>query len=198
MPKKSFLKMKKMYRDVLIKSAIEVFNSKDYQALKVADFCKGMDLPTGTFYEYFENKEDLCVYLASLAYEKKFEALGKDNIALFAYEKEGFRLLSDEMDEIGDITYDKILHCGVGFFARLFDEYLLDMMMPYNKEGIQEKIEEGVYRGDINVELVSYITALLSTFILHYFDKYEVTQNKEREDIIMGMLRAVDGILRKK
>ena len=102
------------------------------------------------------------------------------------------------MDEIGDITYDKILHCGVGFFARLFDEYLLDMMMPYNKEGIQEKIEEGVYRGDINVELVSYITALLSTFILHYFDKYEVTQNKEREDIIMGMLRAVDGILRKK
>lgn len=198
MPKKSFFKIRKAYRDVLIQMAMDVFNSKDYQSLKVSDFCKGMDLPTGTFYEYFENKEDLCVYLASLAYEKKFAVSGKDNVALFSYEKEGFTLISDEVEEIGGITYDKILHCGVGFFARLFDEYLLDMMMPYNREGLQEKIDAGIYRDDIDVEMTSYMIALLSTFSLHYFDKYKITDKEKQEETTMKLITAVDQLLKKK
>ena len=198
MPKKSFFRLRKAYQDVLIQMAADVFNSKDYQSLKVSDFCKGMDLPTGTFYEYFENKEDLCVYLASLAYGKKFAALGKDNVVLFSYEKEGFSLMSPEIEEIGGITYDKILHCGVGFFARLFDEYLLDMMMPYNKEGLQEKINAGIYREDMDVEMASYMIALLSTFSLHYFDRYKINDEEKQEEIIMKLITAVDELLKKK
>ncbi len=197
MPKKSFFRLRKAYQDVLIQMAADVFNSKDYQSLKVSDFCKGMDLPTGTFYEYFENKEDLCVYLASLAYGKKFAALGKDNVVLFSYEKEGFSLMSPEIEEIGGITYDKILHCGVGFFARLFDEYLLDMMMPYNKEGLQEKINAGIYREDMDVEMASYMIALLSTFSLHYFDRYKINDEEKQEEIIMKLITAVDELLKK-
>lgn len=90
----------------MIKLATEVFNSRDYKSLKVADFCKGMDLPTGTFYEYFENIEDLCVYLASLTFQKKFDELGKNNIALFTYEEEGFAIEKKEEDT-AEITYEK-------------------------------------------------------------------------------------------
>lgn len=197
MPKPGFYRIRKNYRDVLIKLATEVFNSKEYKSLKVADFCRGMDLPAGTFYEYFENMEDLCVYLASLTFQKKFDELGKNNIALFTYEEEGF-VIEKKEENPPEITYEKILHCGIGFFAKLFDEYLLDMMTPFIEEGIRERMADGRYRDDIDINMASYLIALLSTFDLHYFDKYQITEEKKQEEAIVRLLGAVDLILKRK
>ncbi|MGE7690307.1 TetR/AcrR family transcriptional regulator [Lysinibacillus sp. NPDC097214] len=197
MPKPSFFRLNKHYSKALIEQATKVFNSKDYHSLKVSDLSEGMGLPTGTFYEYFESKEDLCVYLASIAFQRKFDSLGADNIVLFTYEKEGFSIPSEDGGSINDISYEKILNCGVGFFARLFDEYLLEMMIPHINVGIKKKIEEGVYREDIDFQLSSYMLAMLSTFVLHYFDKYEISDKKDQEATVLKLVGLMDGILKK-
>lgn len=197
MPKPSFFRLNKHYQKALVDEATKVFNSKDYDRLKVKDFSEAMDLPIGTFYEYFENKEDLTTYIASIAFEKRFKALGVSNIVLFTYEDKDFSLFPEETDEIGGITYQKILNCGVGFLAKLFDEYLLDMMYPYIKEGLEKKIEEGVYKEDINIQLYSYIFTLLSSFVYHYYDKYKIDDRKEQEEVALEMVKILDSIMKK-
>ncbi len=197
MPKPSFFKLNKHYQKALIDEATKVFNSKDYKKLKISDFSEAMDLPTGTFYEYFENKEDLTTYIASIAFQKKFDALGTKNIVLFTYKDEDFSLFSDEVDKIGDITYEKILNSGIGFFAKLFDEYLVDMMDEYNRKGIEENIKKGIYRDDINIRLSSYFMSLLTSFIYHYFEKYEINDPLEQEKEILELLDMTDRIFKK-
>ena len=52
-------KEKKLKRKEIIKQAIAVFSRKGYHQTKIVDITKSLQISTGTFYLYFNNKRDL-------------------------------------------------------------------------------------------------------------------------------------------
>lgn len=52
-------KEKKLKRKEIIKQAITVFSRKGYHQTKIVDITKSLQISTGTFYLYFNNKRDL-------------------------------------------------------------------------------------------------------------------------------------------
>lgn len=52
-------KEKKLKRKEIVKQAIAVFSQKGYHRTKIVDITKSLQISTGTFYLYFENKRDL-------------------------------------------------------------------------------------------------------------------------------------------
>jgi len=52
-------KEKKLKRKEIIKQAISVFSRKGYHQTKIVDITKSLQISTGTFYLYFNNKRDL-------------------------------------------------------------------------------------------------------------------------------------------
>ena len=52
-------KEKKLKRKEIIKQAISVFSRKGYHQTKIVDITKSLQISTGTFYLYFDNKRDL-------------------------------------------------------------------------------------------------------------------------------------------
>ncbi|MDX2493940.1 MAG: MerR family transcriptional regulator [Desulfuromusa sp.] len=52
-------KEKKLKRKEIVKQAIAVFSQKGYHRTKIVDITRSLQISTGTFYLYFENKRDL-------------------------------------------------------------------------------------------------------------------------------------------
>ncbi len=62
MPKETFFGIDKEKQNRIIQAAIKVFSSHNYNDSSINEVIKLAKIPRGSFYQYFENKEDLYNY----------------------------------------------------------------------------------------------------------------------------------------
>lgn len=65
MPKQTFFNLPKEKRDRIIAAAKEVFSKNSYEEASINQIVKLAQIPRGSFYQYFEDKDDLYGYLSS-------------------------------------------------------------------------------------------------------------------------------------
>lgn len=63
MPRLTFFNLPDHKKQTLLDAAIEEFSRVPLQEASIANIVKAADIPRGSFYQYFENKEDLYFYL---------------------------------------------------------------------------------------------------------------------------------------
>lgn len=89
MPKQTFLNLPATKRDRFIEIAIEEFAANDYQTASISRIVAEAGIAKGSFYQYFENKEDLYSYLLELGLQQKGEFLNSEppdaQMDIFAY-----------------------------------------------------------------------------------------------------------------
>lgn len=73
MPKQTFFNLPKSKQDLLISAGIKEFSRVPLNEAVISNIIATAEIPRGSFYQYFENKEDLFFYIFSL-YGKKGEA----------------------------------------------------------------------------------------------------------------------------
>lgn len=73
MPKQTFFHLPKDKQDTLIQSAKEEFSRAPLHEASIANIIKNAGIPRGSFYQYFENKEDLFYYLLNQLAERNHE-----------------------------------------------------------------------------------------------------------------------------
>lgn len=71
MPKETFFNLQNDKRNLIISAAIEEFSKANYNSASINQICKRSDIPKGSFYQYFEDKLDLYVYIMKMAIEEK-------------------------------------------------------------------------------------------------------------------------------
>ncbi|MFZ5641338.1 MAG: TetR/AcrR family transcriptional regulator [Bacillota bacterium] len=69
---------KKEYRDKIVAAAVKLFDRRGFDATSVADIMNEADLGTGTFYNYFQSKEDV----VGLLLRERLEKLRREIAAL--------------------------------------------------------------------------------------------------------------------
>ena len=82
MPHKTFFNLPKEKQNKIIKFAKEEFANYLFEDASVNRIVKAADLSRGSFYLYFENKEDLYFYVLDLFFEEretKYEEIAKKN-----------------------------------------------------------------------------------------------------------------------
>ncbi|WP_338786076.1 TetR/AcrR family transcriptional regulator [Metabacillus sp. FJAT-53654] len=73
MPKQTFFHLAKDKQDTLIQSAKEEFSRVPLHEASIANIIKNAGIPRGSFYQYFEDKEDLFFYLLNQLAQKNHE-----------------------------------------------------------------------------------------------------------------------------
>ncbi|WP_299094911.1 TetR/AcrR family transcriptional regulator [uncultured Metabacillus sp.] len=73
MPKQTFFHLPKDKQDILIHSAKEEFSRVPLHEASIANIIKHAGIPRGSFYQYFEDKEDLFFYLLDQLAQKNHE-----------------------------------------------------------------------------------------------------------------------------
>ena len=69
MPKATFFNLPDNKREKLIAAAIDEFSKAPYQEISINQIIKAMEIPAGSFYQYFTDKKDLYFYVLSLYIE---------------------------------------------------------------------------------------------------------------------------------
>lgn len=71
MPRLTFFNLPDHKKQTLLDAAIEEFSRVPLQDASIANIVKAADIPRGSFYQYFENKEDLYLYLLEVELKEK-------------------------------------------------------------------------------------------------------------------------------
>ena len=79
MPKETFFNLQEEKRTSITNIAIEEFGNHDYGDVSISRIVARAGIAKGSFYQYFENKEDLYSYLLDLCMQKKWEFMGLDH-----------------------------------------------------------------------------------------------------------------------
>ncbi|MCH6269445.1 MULTISPECIES: TetR/AcrR family transcriptional regulator [Neobacillus] len=97
MPKQTFFHLPKDKQDTLIQSARKEFSRVPLHEASIANIIKDAGIPRGSFYQYFEDKEDLFYYLLSrlsqINYEKFVSTLKTHDGDLFNTFIDSFQLM---------------------------------------------------------------------------------------------------------
>ena len=75
MPSQTFFNLPEQKREALIKTAIAEFSAFDYNSASISRIVRDTGIAKGSFYQYFQDKKDLYIYLLNLVSEAKLKYL---------------------------------------------------------------------------------------------------------------------------
>lgn len=99
MPKNTFFNLPKEKRERIIKTAIEEFAQAPYQDISINHLIKCLDIPTGSFYQYFEDKKDLYFHILCYYMDGLLEESGKSGKKLDLFDEGKNRIGTAIFDE---------------------------------------------------------------------------------------------------
>ena len=156
----------------IIEAAVQVFAQKGYASATIADIAARAEIGKGTIYEYFASKEDL-FFAVFEWFKMRTENAAKVNIAVLGGSAaKRLEALSDSLMgmwlEIKDVFTLTMEFWAASSSSQMRDRFKANFRNTYQefrnivKSLIQEGIERGEFRADINPESVA--AALVGTW----------------------------------
>ena len=190
MPKDTFFNLDEIKRHRIVDAAIEEFGGLHYDKVTINGIVKSAGIPKGSFYQYFENKDDLYIYLfTNLASNKMdlFDSLKSriPELDFRDYMMEYIMLLKKA--EIGN---DKMLKLKKEFLEECpqhIKKEILKREMPRSLNTFESIIDSYVAKGefskDLNTKTAAYVTVMGISNLEHY--------NFEESENVMDVLSSI-------
>ena len=151
MPNQTFFNLPEKKRQTITELAIAEFANNDYKNASVTKIVKQAKIAKGSFYQYFEDKKELYLYLVNLASNEKITFLQKakppeSNLSFFPY----LRWLFDVATQF-DLTHpalSQIVYRSMYGNLPFRDEVLL-ITQASSDQYLKQLVKKGIERGDI-------------------------------------------------
>lgn len=175
MPKETFFNLPPEKRDAICETAVAEFATYPYKQASINRIVTQAGIAKGSFYQYFENKKELFLYLLERMGKVKLNYLTP---TLQNPAQHDFFTLLREMYRAGiqfAIDYPQYAEIGKKLLAGKDDPILADVItanMPAAQDFfaplLQQAIGRGEVRDDIDVSMFAYMIATMHTHIVEY------------------------------
>lgn len=195
MPKSTFFNLSEEKKQRIIEGTKKAFSEKKYKDVTIDSIVSYSQIPKGSFYQYFNNKDDLFKYLFSdLGLSKKkelIEELGKsedrnfvETIVDMIQRATKFENQDQEMKDLKDRFTRE---CPQELKNEILSDIIPDTIDLF-KCILSKFIEKKHFRKDFNVDIASY---LLTSFILN-IEKYPGYNEKNYGDILVEVCEILE------
>lgn len=174
MAKDKFFELSKEKQEQLLKAAKEEFSNKTYEEASINKIIKSINLARGSFYLYFDNKEDLYLYILKSYIEKFREKL---LIILNDNDKDIFKSLIifyDEIVKTKDSNYNLVHNLFINMNSKQLDIAFPKVIESEINGSILNTIDFSKY--DISFEERKVLLSILMPILFHSiaisFDKF--------------------------
>jgi AcrR family transcriptional regulator len=179
MPRDTFFNLPDEKRQKIMAAAVDQFSKFHYSNVTIDRIVRAAEIPKGSFYQYFENKDDLYIYL--------FTEVGDTKLEIFESIRKRIPLISFKEYMWEYIMALKKLELSNDQMPRLKREFLeqcpqhikkeiLKIEMPKSlkvfKAVIDDYIEKKEFRKDLNSKTAAYIS-VVSISNLEFYDYQE-------------------------
>ncbi len=175
MPKPTFFNLPEEKRIRVVDAAIDEFANNSFQTAGVNRIVDNAGIAKGSFYQYFNDKEDVFRYILEVTGERKLKYLTEMVANLEKYD------FFDLMKELfaGGIRFamenPKLAAIGNRFIKEtdpLFKEKILGEMAPKSNLFLEQMMEKGIAKGELDPHLDVRFSAYLLTNISISISEY--------------------------
>lgn len=183
-------------RDVICVAATHEFARYQFEQASINRIVAQSGIAKGSFYQYFEDKKDLFLYLVQMAAEAKAEYVSP--VMVNPEDQDLFSLLRDmylagiqfaaEHPEYAEIS-KKIMENKT---APLYMELMADNLAAACEQFqalLKKAVARGEVRADIDINMFAYLIVSMNTLVVEYYLDH-VTQEYDE-----GMLETIDKFL---
>lgn len=180
MPKSTFFNLPDEKREKIIAESIVEFRDNNFDAASINRIVERSGISKGSFYQYFEDKEDLYLYIISLIAEKKMEYFSP---TLMNPKDHGFYEILTELYRTGlQFAFENPDYLEIG--NRMMRDTsgsvmkkIMDSMGSKGDEVFIGLLEQAKMRGEVRKDIDSALVARLLvnmqlTLIEYYFENH--------------------------
>lgn len=180
MPKDTFLNLKPEKRERIEKALIKEFSERSFEQASISNIITEAKIPRGSFYQYFEDKEDAIKYVIQkfimIEHEKVYNFLIETNGDIFETSIKIFEHIVDSVSKYQNVKIIK----------NVLQELRKNNINIFNNEytsKYREKIDRLINTRDLNIEKkedLKYIMRILTTIIRS--EAIDVISNKIKKE----------------
>lgn len=187
MPKETFFNLPEEKRAHITNIAIEEFAENEYADVSISRIVARAGIAKGSFYQYFEDKEDLHSYLLDLAVQKKWELFGLDrpdpqHIGVFRYLHK-----MTQASVLYQLTYPGLFKVGYRAVSRnIFPQEFYQRTQQEAHKFYLQLVAIGKEQGDIPPEIDDDLAAFIFNTVMFGLGQYLLSRIARHEDYLQG------------
>ena len=179
MPTETFFNLPDEKRQPVLDAAIGEFTTHPFSQASVNRIVERAGISKGSFYQYFINKEDLFVHLVNVISEQKMGVLEKtiheeeanDLFSVLRALYLGGLRFADQYPDYAAIGRNLLKEKDSPIYQRLVAGGTQNAI-EYFRPMVENAIQEGLLRKNLDPHFVSYLIATLTTHITEYYDEF--------------------------
>jgi len=195
MPKHTFYNLPEEKKERIVKGAKEAFSEKHYNDVTIDTIVENAKISKGSFYQYFNDKDDLFKYMFhDIGIEKNNELLDEINKStdlsfsemMIKVIARGERYENKDKETIG-LKNRFLVECP----QEIKREILMDLMpksMDLFRRIIEIYIKRGNFRKDFNLNIAAFI---FTSAVLN-IDKYELDDENDHCEVLKKICDLVE------
>lgn len=163
MPSQTFFNLPDTRQRIIIDSAITEFANHSYEAASISSIVSQAKIAKGSFYQYFEDKQDLYLYLVDLAIEARNSFIASVNLpsiqaGFFVYLRALFEAIL--AFQLANPAFSQILYRGPNHGDVPFREEVFKRTnaasIAFMRKCVQEGVALGELAADINPDIAAF------------------------------------------
>lgn len=200
--KQGFLNLKKEEQERVLEAAIDEFSENSYEVASINRIIQKAGISKGSMYHYFENKEDLYMYMISRVMEKKAEYLRSSlySTSQVHHEVNFFETMTSQLQSSilfakKNVRYHKItieLHnmqdCELK--RRIWERFSLTFE-EYMEKIVDDAIDNGEIRSDFDKSFVLRVLQLILLKFTELYPDYDELLEKKDQELCNDMVQLV-------
>ena len=195
MPKNTFTNLPDEKKQYIIDTCYDLFINIPYEKITIRDIVKETGISIGSFYKYFEDKEDLYLYLM-LNIEKKYTAKQREFYGPHFLMQEPLKIENAYTPK--EVAFNRTWYkVPVEVHQHFYFGPYADEMNCHLMEEIQQLQGEGVIRADIDLDFFYFMYSTTLFNMQMYFRNNGIEDDHEKLKIKNAFLRDIflNGVL---
>ncbi|MBU1142386.1 MAG: TetR/AcrR family transcriptional regulator [Firmicutes bacterium] len=203
MPKDTFLNLPIEKQSLILDVAIKEFHDKGFDLASISSIVEKARIAKGSFYQYFDGKDDLFKHLVVIINDKKMQfvhpvILAFDQLNFFDWFKKMLFATFDFLKNypvLSKISVDFWKHSNTHTKERIFGEEM-NRTQEFLAFFIEKAVLKNELRNDISIKyLTSFISSQLAYFndyLLELYDDLTLVSNDELEKVVTTFMSTLE------
>jgi AcrR family transcriptional regulator len=191
MPRDTFFNLPEEKRSRIVNSAILEFSKVHYKKVTIDSIVNGAEIPKGSFYQYFKNKDDLYTYVFSqIGNEKKhiLEEMKKYKEQLDFREYILKMLEEAKKFESADTKLMELKNKFINECPQEVRKTVIKNEIPKSYRLLEEVISLYVIKGELRKDLNIKTAAYMITSCIVSLENYEFDKEESISEVIIQMI----------
>ncbi|PRA07568.1 MULTISPECIES: TetR/AcrR family transcriptional regulator [unclassified Paenibacillus] len=189
MPKNSFFRLDETRREEISSSAMLLFVDNLYEDITMKMVLDSLSMHPGTFYRYFEDKDDLYCHLIRNVTQKRAAYFNNSNEdSLYSYFLTGLfgnvnGMVTEPLNELEIKLTKTFSYIPEDILLKVYVNVLKGESFPMIKDILRRMRVDGYLRPDVDDDLISFMFESMQLNLILFFREFDIKDSELQHKI---------------